>query len=96
MRPASGVRCQVSGDRVTLLERYEYPNQARAKFGGVEASVNASQVETILDGQVDTPWLIQNAKWLAILAIVVATLVILLIAWAAIRALGHRRAVAPA
>ena len=57
---------------------------------GADKRVDASQVATILHGQVDTPWLIQNAKWLAILAIAVVILVILVIAWVFIRALRHR------
>ena len=66
-------------------------NYVRAKFGGVEGSVNALQVSTILNGQVDTPWLIQNARWLAIVAIILAVLAFLVLVWAGVRALGHRR-----
>lgn len=61
-------------------------NHVRATFGGVEGSVDAPQVTTILDGQVGTPWPIQNAKWLAILGIVVAVPLVSAIAWAGIRA----------
>lgn len=90
------------GDKHTLMPSFRssmddgqiasVANYVRANFGGVETSVDASQVETILDGQVDTPWLIQNAKWLAILAIVAVTVIVLLVAWVAIRAFSHRRA----
>lgn len=67
-------------------------NYVRVKFGGVEGSVNAPQVATILHGQVDTPpWFIQNARRLAILAIVLAMPIILAVAWAGARTLGHRR-----
>ncbi|MEO8847244.1 MAG: c-type cytochrome [Casimicrobiaceae bacterium] len=98
---AHGVDRKV-GDKHTLMPSFRasmddaqiasLSNYVRTKFGGVEGGVNASQVATILAGQVETPWLIRNAKWLAILTIVVATLVILVIAWAGIRAFGHRGA----
>lgn len=66
-------------------------NYVRTQFGGVEGSVNASQVATILNGKVDTPWLIQNARWLAILACAMALLVVLFTAWSIARALERRR-----
>lgn len=94
---AHGVDRRV-GDKHTLMPSFRasmddgqiasLANYVRANFGGVEGSVNASEVATILDGQVDTPWLIQNTRWLAILAIAVA---ILVITWVSIRTLGRRR-----
>ena len=87
---AHGVDGKV-GDRHTLMPLFRssmndgqiasVANYVRAKFGDVEGSVDASQVTTILNGQVDTPWLIRSARWLAILAIVVAMLAFLVIAW---------------
>ncbi len=97
---AHGVDRQV-GDRHTLMPSFRtsmddgqiasLANYVRTQFGGIEGGVTASQVSTILDGQIATPWLILNARWLAIVAIVVASLVVLAVAWAGIRALGHRR-----
>lgn len=79
-------RASMNNGQIASLSNY-----VRATFGGVEGSVTASQVAAILDGQVDTPWLIQNARWLAILAILVATLIVAAIAWALTRALSHSR-----
>ena len=97
---AHGVNRTV-GDKHTLMPSFRssmndgqiasVANYVRAKFGGVEGTLNASQVDTILAGQIDTPWLIRYAKWLALLAIVVVTLVVVAIAWALIRALSHGR-----
>ncbi len=98
---AHGVDRRV-GDHHTLMPSFRasmddaqiasLANYVRANFGGVAGSVNAAQVAPILDGQVRTSWLIRNARWLAILAIVVALLAILAIAWAFASAHGDRHA----
>lgn len=49
-------RASMDKDQIASLANY-----VRTTFGGVEGDVNASQVATILDGKVNTPWLIQNA-----------------------------------
>lgn len=95
---AHGVDRQV-GDEHTLMPAFRaslddaqiasLANYVRTTFGGVEGSVNASRVESILSGQVDTPWLIQNARWLAMLAIVIVTLFLMGAVWAGIRVLGR-------
>lgn len=67
-------------------------NYVRSTFGGVESDLDATQVPTILKGQVATPWLIRNAAWLAIAGLVIAALVLLAIIWALVRAVTRRRA----
>lgn len=73
-------------DRLDHGQIASLANYVRTTFGGVEGSVNASQVATIPDDQVDTPWRIQNAKWRAI----PATMVTLLIVWTGVRMCGER------
>lgn len=68
-------------------------NHVRTRFGGIESQISAWQVAQILDGQLDTPWLIQNAKWLAVLAIGVAMLLVVALIRVSVRALGARHAV---
>ena len=71
-----GFRDSLDDARIASLANY-----IQATFDGVESSIEASQVKAILGGQLDTPWLIENALWLAITGIVVAALVLLLLIW---------------
>ncbi|MEP7096750.1 MAG: c-type cytochrome [Dokdonella sp.] len=97
---AHGVNRKV-GDTHTLMPSFRssmsdgqiasVANYVSTKFGGVKGEVSASQVATILKGHVETPWLIRYARWLAILAIALATLIVVALAWTLIRALSHRR-----
>lgn len=81
-----GFRASLDNAQIASLANY-----VRSTFGGVESNVGASQVAAILDGRVDTPWLIRQAKWLAILAIVAATLFLLGLAWAGVRWVGNHK-----
>lgn len=49
-------------------------NYVRSDLGGIESDLDAQRVVAILTGEVDTPWLIRNAHWLAIAGIVAAAL----------------------
>lgn len=96
---AHGVDRKV-GDKHTLMPSFRtsldnaqiasLANYVRTNFGHVESNVDAAQVATILSGKIDTPWLIKYAKWLAILAILLAILVILAIAWKFVRPVNRR------
>lgn len=84
-----GFRGSMNNHQIASLANY-----VRSEFGGSTGSLDASQVTTILSGQVATPWLIRNAAWLTIAAIVIAILVLLVIIWAIARTcrLRHVRA----
>jgi fructose 5-dehydrogenase cytochrome subunit len=80
-----GFRASMDNTQIASLANY-----VRSQSGRIESNLNASQVAVILDGQIDTPWLIQNARWLAILALVIAVFVVLGIIWVIIQTLRRR------
>ncbi len=65
-------------------------NFVRTRFGGVTSDLSGEQVTAILDGRTNTPWLIQNAKPLAIAAILMFTIVLMLAVWKALRVFTGR------
>lgn len=66
-------------------------NHVRATFGGVAGDVDAGRVSAILDGNIGTPWLIANARWLSYAGIAAAVgLLLLLGGWIALRGRRHR------
>ncbi len=80
-----GFRASMDNAQIASLANY-----VRSQFGGIESNLTAAEVADILDGQIDTPWLIQNAHWLAILTLVISVSVFLVILWVAVQTLRRR------
>ena len=80
-----GFRGSMDNAQIAALANY-----VRSQFGGIESNLDASQVASILDGQTDTPWLIHNARWLTILALVMAVFVLLAVVGLIIQTLRRR------
>jgi mono/diheme cytochrome c family protein len=100
---ANGVDRQVGNDLVLMppfrasLDNNQIAslaNYVRSNFGGIESSLDAQKVAAILDGKIDTPWPIKNARYLAISAIITISLALLVIVFVIIWARGRRHSAA--
>ncbi len=81
-----GFRGALTDAQIAALASY-----VRATFGGDPQALDAGQVSTILNGSLDTPWLIRNATWLAVAGFAIAAMIALLsVIWAVLRR-GRRR-----
>ena len=65
-------------------------NYVRTGFGGVEGGIDEGRVAAILDGKIDTPWLIRDAHWLSLAGLAVGALVLAGLAAWGWRALSRR------
>jgi mono/diheme cytochrome c family protein len=78
-------RDSLDDDQIASLANY-----VRSNFGGIDSSLNAQKVAMILNGKIDTPWLIQNALWLAISSIIFIFVALLIVVLAIIWSRGRR------
>ncbi len=83
-----GFRGALTDAQIAALASY-----VRATFGGDPQALDAGRVSAILDGSLDTPWLIRNATWLAVAGFAIAAMIALLaviVIWAVL-CRGRRR-----
>ena len=73
-----GFRDEMSDAQIAAVTNY-----TRTTFGGIDSGIDAANVNAILDGTGDAPWLIRNAFWLSIVGIAVAALLLIaVLIWA--------------
>ena len=65
-------RSELNDAQIAAIASY-----VRQRFGGIQQSVNESEVVSILNGTHDIPWLLLNARWLAWLGLIAGFAVVI-------------------